>query len=93
MARLDLGFDRNEAGWPATPGIGGAMRRMDDAEAEHGAARGRRATETMRRSALEALGRALVRSLETGEIDERSLPPSVRELMPPTAMAMEEGEG
>lgn len=72
-------FHREEARWASTPGIAKAMRIMDDAEAMHAARQRERSHEADTRSALEAVGRALIESIAEGHLDESTIPEDLRE--------------
>lgn len=74
MARLDLGFDRNESGWPATPGVDAAVKRMVDAEDAHGRASALRARRSEEDVAMAEIGRTLVKGIADGSIDASRLP-------------------
>lgn len=85
MARLDLGFDLDKAGWPSTPGPSAALDIVSQAEAVHARTASMRAVVAAERETMERFGRALFESLTKGEIEPESLPSSVRDVLPATA--------
>lgn len=77
MARLDLGFDGNEAGWPKTPGMAKALSIMSGAEEAHRSAAALRDIVRDQDVAMDRLGRALLEAVTKGELEQSRLPGSV----------------